>query len=178
MNRRATLKLLASISVGTLALGHWSLGTAAVKSLMQASAFNPSEQDLITAIADTIIPRGASAYGAVDLGVPIYMLGYFQACETQVVQDNIKTQLVLLQSNARHQFKQDFSACTQSQKEKLLLVFDASNVEHEKSFFDLMKQQTLRGFRTSKEVLTNQYHYRVMPGFYKGAINTTADFLT
>lgn len=178
MKRRHTLKLLASISVGAFALGHWSVGSAAVKSVMTKSVFNSREQNLITSIADTIIPKGQLAYGAVDLGVPIYMLGYFQACETGAVQDNIKKQLVALQESANKKFKRGYSSCTQSQREVLLQAFNASTNGFEKSFFDIMKKQTMRGFRTSKEVMTNEYHYRVAPGLYKGSADINANFLT
>lgn len=176
MNRRNALKLLAIASAGA-ALGHWSIGYAAVKKLVENSIFDLDEQDLIIAIADTFIPQG-DFYGALDLGVPVYLLGYFNKCVENETQNNIKMQLNILNSTAITNFGRGFAECASGEREKLLLAFSKSASEAEKTFFELMKSQTIQGFRTTKEVMTNHYHYRVIPGTYQGCIDINEPSIT
>lgn len=176
MNRRNVLKLLAAASAGA-SLGHWSIGYAEVEKLVEDSIFDSDDQVLIIAIADTFIPKG-DFYGALDLGVPVYLLGYLNKCIDSETQQNIKTQLRILDSAALEKFDLGFARCTAAQREKLLVTFSKLESDSEKSFFDLMKSQTIQGFRTTKEVMTNHYHYRVIPGLYHGCIDINEPSIT
>ena len=177
MNRRNTLKALAAASVGTVALGYWAKDLNFIRDLMSNSFFKPSEQDLITSIADTIIPRGAY-YGAVDLGVPVYLLGFFEKCQEKADQDQLKLQLATLNLASNKKFNADFVDCTPEQREQLLTEWSESKVEAEQDFFNLMKSQTITGFRTTEEVMTNHYHYRVVPGHYRGCVDINQPFVS
>lgn len=170
------MKLIAVASAGG-ALGHWSIGYGAVKKLEEDSTFSPDEQSLIIAITDTFIPKG-DFYGALDLGVPVYLLGYLNKCIESETQQNIKMQLNILRSTAVKNFGHDFAECTFSQRESLLMDFSKTESDAGKAFFDLMKSQTIEGFRTTKEVMTNHYHYRVIPGLYQGCIDINEPSIT
>ena len=176
MNRRNAVKLLA-VALAGATLGHWSIGYGAVKKLTENSNFDPDEQDLITAIADTIIPKQA-LYSALDLGVPVYLLAYFSKCIEPDVQQNIKLQLKALNTSAINLFELDFTHCPPNQRERLLLTFAESEIEGERVFFELIKAQTIQGFRTTREVMTNCYHYRVVPGLYKGCMDVNEPSIT
>jgi hypothetical protein len=47
----------------------------------------------------------------------------------------------------------------------------ASENKDDKDFFDLMKSETIRGFSTSKEVMTKYLKYKVAPGHYHGCVD-------
>ena len=177
MNRRTTLKAIAAASVGTVALGYWAKDLDYIRDLMSKSFFKPTEQDLITSIADTIIPK-TTLYGALDLGVPVYLLGYFEKCTEAEDQAKLKQQLQALDQKTNEQYSNDFVDCNQTQREEALLAFSNSESEDEKWFFKLMKDQTIRGFRTTEEVMTERYHYRIMPGHYKGCIDINQQAVT
>jgi hypothetical protein len=49
-----------------------------------------------------------------------------------------------------------------------------SSDKDEKDFFDLMKSETIRGYSTSREVMTNYLDYKVAPGHYYGCVDITA----
>lgn len=176
MNRRNVLKLLAAASAGAT-LGHWSIGYAEVEKLVADSIFDSEDQVLIIAIVDTFIPKG-DFYGALDLGVPVYLLGYLNECIDNETQQNIKAQLRILDSAAIKNFGCGFARCAAGQRENLLATLSKLESDSEKTFFDLMKSQTIQGFRTTKEVMTNHYHYRVTPGLYHGCINVNEPSIT
>ena len=64
-----------------------------------------------------------------------------------------------------------FADCTQSQREELLLTFQDSAKEAEKEFFQQVKFETVRGFRTSKVVMQDYLGYSVIPERYNGNVD-------
>jgi hypothetical protein len=46
--------------------------------------------------------------------------------------------------------------------------------KEEKDFFDLMKYETILGYSTSRDVMTNYLVYKVAPGHYYGCVDITA----
>lgn len=170
MDRRRSLKALAAASVGALAIGYWAKDLDEVRDYFSSSFFKPTEQDAIMAIVDTVIPRGEQPYGAVDLGVPIYILDYLRSCVESDEQNNIRVQLTEVDVRANELHGKDFNECSQIQREELLMQFSASDNEEERSFFALMKEQTIHGFWNTEEVLTNHFDYKVIPGEFNGCL--------
>lgn len=177
LNRRNTLKLLLAASVGAPAAGYWSLGYGEITSLLDRSPFNNEQQNLLTGIVDTIIPK-TSSWGAVELGVPIYLLAYLNQCVEPDVQNNVKTQLSQLEKYAKKEQTKPFLKCTQAAREQVLLIFSNSKQAPETEFFNLVKKHTVHGFLTSKEVKTGPYHYRIAPGHFKGCVDVQANSVT
>lgn len=168
------MQALAATSVGLLAVGYWAKDLDVVRDFLSSSFFKATEQDAIMAIADTILPRGDQPYGALDLGVPIYLIDYLQSCVESDVIENAKMQIQQIDVFANEQHNKDFNDCTQDIREEILRSLLESENEEVKSFFQLMKEQTIHGFRTSEKVLTNHFDYKVMPGAYDGcfAVNS------
>lgn len=170
MDRRRSLKAIAVASVGVLAVGYWAKDVDEVRDYFSKSFFKPTEQDAIMSIVDTIIPRGDQPYGAVDLGVPIYILDYLTSCIEPEILQNVRQQLVRVDVKANELYGKDFEACLQTQREEMLLQMAASEDEQEKTFFALMKEQTIHGFWNTEEVLTNHFDYKVVPGEFDGCL--------
>lgn len=159
---------------GTLiALPSWA-GDWHVRDLI---AYHPSfsfqEQSALASVADTIIPAGNSI-GALSVGVDKYLQKLIDKCYEKEVQENIKTQLAALDTVAQNANGKSFSNCDQQQREILLLKFSASENKSEKDFFTLMKQETIRGFSTSREVMVNHLKYKPVPGHYYGCVDVKA----
>lgn len=173
MNRRDSLKTLMAASGALVSLPAWAEGWSQDKLTIAHSSFTFAEQDLLTSVADTIIPAGNSI-GALSVGVDKFLQKLFQDCYEQDVQGNIKNQLQKLDTNAQSKFGKTFPACDQQQRQELLLAFSTSGDKGEKDFFDLVKSETIRGFNTSKEVMLDYLRYKVVPGHYYGCVDVNA----
>lgn len=176
MNRRDSLKGIAAGTIGLMAFTHLisckdsSSNTTIAKVATESDFFTVSEKSTLTSIADTIIPAGTSI-GALSVGTDKFLEKLFEKCYEKDVQDNIKAQFAALNQKAETEHEKIFSKCDQKQREELLLSFSTSEVEAEKEFFDLMKSQTIRGYRTSEEVMTKYLNYVMAPGYFNGCVD-------
>jgi len=103
MNRRETLKTLMAASAGLVALPSWAEGWSLETLASHPSTFSIAEQEILSAVADTIIPAGDSI-GALSVGVDKFLQQLFDRCYEKEVQDNISKQLSALESSAREKF--------------------------------------------------------------------------
>jgi hypothetical protein len=170
MNRRSYLKQMMAATGGLVALPSWAGGWTVGMLPDPGSFFSPDEFTLLSSVADTIIPPG-NAIGALSVGVDVFLQKLFQDCYEEDVQDNIKQQLKGLNEAARSAFESTFPECDQLRRQELLLSLSVSNDKAMKDFFELVKSETIRGFRTSKEVLLNYLNYQVVPGHYHGCVD-------
>ena len=170
MNRRDTLKKLILTSGGLIALPAWANGWTIGDLTAHHSSFSGAEQDLMASVADTIIPAGDSI-GAISVGVDKYLQKLIEKCYEQEVQDNVKTQLMGLDASAQNTYGKSFASCDQLQRQNLLITLSTSEPKEEKDFFSLMKSETIRGFNTSKEVMTDYLRYKIFPGHYFGCVD-------
>jgi len=171
MNRRDTLKQLLLASGGLIALPSWAREWSAKD--ISSSAFAVTEQEILASITDTIIPAGDSI-GALSVGVDKFLQKLFDNCYPKEVQDNVKAQLAALDASAQRTYGKSFISCEQSQRQELLLKLSNSENKNEKDFFSLMKSETIRGFNTSKIVMSKYLKYKVAPGHYYGCVDVKA----
>jgi len=180
MNRRKSIKILGGTAAGIAGLvlvdWKWQL----VDQLTHKGFFTLKEEELISAVADTIIPaglppkvpnRGAKPIGALSTGTDKYLKRLFEYCYEKETQELIKNQLANLDKKARSDMNKSFGKASQEERESLLLTFAESGNEDEKQFFELMKSQTITGFTTVKEVMADYRGYQVAPGFFKGCVD-------
>jgi len=173
MDRRNSLKTIMAASGALIALPAWAGGWSVNDLKIETSLFSQTEQDLLSHVADTIIPAGNSI-GALTVGVDKFLTKLFANCYETEVQENIKKQLEALDASAQQTHGKAFASCGQIQRQDLLLKFSVSENKNEKDFFDLIKSETIRGFSTSKEVMLGYLDYKVVPGHYYGCVDVTA----
>lgn len=157
-------------SGGIIALPAWTLGWKSGDMTTRNSTFTRTEQELITALADTVIPSDGTI-GALSVGVDKYLIRLIEECYEEDFRDNVKTQLQKLDADAEKAEGSSFIKCNQKQREDIFLAFSTSGKESEKEFFEFMKWQTIRGFNTSEEVMVNYHNYVMMPGYYDGCVD-------
>ena len=174
MNRRDTIKGLAA-SGSLLALGFWTKACVKPVAAGPAPFFSVTEAGTIRAIADAIIPEGGGI-GALSQGVDKFLLGLFEKCYEPEIQQNIKTQLAILQSAAQDCHGKTFADCTHLERQELLLNLAYSGIPAESDFFKLLKSETIRGFTTTEHVMTQYLEYKVIPGHYYGCVDKDALF--
>lgn len=180
MERRKSLKILGGTVAGIAGLvlvdWKWQL----LDQLTHKGFFTFKEEELISAIADTIIPSGlppnvptpnAEPIGALSTGTDKYLTRLFEHCYEKEDQKMVKTQLASLFEKSKNELGKSFQNATQEEREILLISLSSSEVEEEKKFFDLMKSQTIIGFTTVKEVMAGYRGYQVAPGFYHGCVD-------
>jgi hypothetical protein len=169
MNRRRTIKQLVIAGGGLVTLPQWMISCGISDSPVHKSSFSQDDQELLSSIADTIIPAGNSI-GAIAVGVDKYLQKLIDDCFEKDVQINLKSELKKLDVLAQSTNKKAFAGCTQQQRQELLMKLSASNVKAEKDFFDLIKTETIRGFNTSQKVMQDYHGYKVAPGHYNGCV--------
>lgn len=155
-------------SAGLVALPAWAQGWDA-QSVGSSFLFPITEQEILTSVADTIIPTGDSI-GALSVGVEKFLQRLFADCYEVDVQENIKKQLNALEKSANEQHNQAFMLCNQEQREAMLKVLTAVEDSPQADFFNLMKRETIRGFRTSRKVMKDHLDYVMAPGYYDGCV--------
>lgn len=170
MNRRNLIKNLTLGSVGLVSLPAWANNGWSAEEIILPSLFEDTEQELLAAVADTIIPQG-DAIGALSVKTDKFLQRLFADCYEKEVQDNIKTQLLALEQAAQEVYSKPFSLCSQAEKEELLLQRATSDDQSQKDFFDLVKRETIRGFRTSREVMMKYQGYIMAPAHYFGCVD-------
>lgn len=168
MNRRTVLKNLLATSGALIALPAWAKDWNVAGLPAGKSIFSITEQELLASVADTIIPAG-NAMGALSVGVDKFLQRLFTDCYEKEIQDNVKKQLAALDDAAKQAYSKSYTAGTPAERKELLLKLSISEKAEEKSFFNLMKSETIRGFSTSKEVMQSQ-GYKVAPGHYYGCV--------
>jgi len=172
MNRRNSLKTLIAGAGGLASLPAWAHEWLPVSLPPPVGVFSSGEQQALASIADTIIPQG-NAIGALSVGVDKFLVGLFEQCYEADVQENLKKQIVGLNTQAQEKHKHDFPECTPDQREALLVSWSSAGDESAKAFFDLMKSETIRGFNTSREVMLGYLKYKLVPGHYYGCVDAT-----
>lgn len=170
MNRRDTLKKLLATSAAVVALPSWAESWTRHEVNGYHSSFQQDQQATLSSVADTIIPQGDDI-GAISVGVDKFLEKLIDKCYEPEVGANVKKQLSALDATARSTYGKGFPGCDQKQREMLLLNFASSTDKNEKDFFDLMKSETIRGFNTSKEVMTKYLNYKIAPGHYYGCVD-------
>jgi hypothetical protein len=173
MNRRESLKMLMAASGALVALPAWASEWTPNQVTVHHSSFSLTEQELLTAVADTIIPQG-NGIGAISVGVDKFLQKLFDDCYEKDVQDNVKIQLQALEISAQALYAKSFPVCIQSERQELLTKLAISAVKEEMDFFNLIKSETIRGFTTSREVMLNHLNYKQVPGHYYGCIDVKA----
>lgn len=173
MDRRKSLKIIGGSVAGIAGLVFADWKWQIVDRLTHAGFFSFEEERLIAAIADTFIPAGlppkvptaeAQPIGALSTGTDQFLIKLFEKCYEKEEQDLIKAQLKILK-------KDGFADLSQEEREKALMALKNSETEEEKEFYDLMRSNTVMGFTTVKEVMTEYRGYQVAPGFYHGCVD-------
>jgi hypothetical protein len=173
MNRRTTIKNLLAASGGLVALPSWAQNWSIAELTRLPSSLSATSQEILASVTDAIIPPGNSI-GALSVGVDKFLQKLITNCYEKDVQENVKTQLAALDASARSSYGNAFSNCDQTQRQALLTKLAASEDKNEKDFFSLIKSETIRGFSTSREVMLQYLHYKILPGHFYGCVDVNA----
>lgn len=117
MNRRNAVKKIAIASGSLITLPFWMTAcNSDDKASTHLSSFSITEQEILAAVTDTIIPAG-NAIGALSVGIDKYLQKLIDNCFEKDVQDNVKIQLNGLEKTAKDVHQRSFAKCDQKQRE-------------------------------------------------------------
>ncbi len=170
MKRRDALKTLMLATGGALALPSWAMGWNKASLPLTSTIFSESELATLSSIVDTILPYNGTL-GGLSLGVDSFLSGLISECYETEVQEVIKARFQALDEKANSQFGENFTQCSPSDREQLLLSFSKSKNEMDQEFFKFMKEQAIRGFETSEIVMVEYHGYEIMPGHFFGCVD-------
>lgn len=175
MDRRGTLKKLMLASGGLVTLPTWAHGWTLSEVEGTYEFLGTAEEKTLSIVVDTILPADEDGVGAISEGVDQFLMKLLDRCYEKDVQDNVLRQLVNLDLEANNKYGLGFEYCDELQRTAVLNMFGTSEDEDQKAFFDLMKKETIRGFQTSRKVMTRYYRYRVAPGYYHGCVDVETE---
>ncbi len=169
MTRRAALKR-AALFLGV------AFTPSLIANVLQAAVpgakalfLSKAQLDLVTAIADRILPR-TDTPGASDVGVPAFvdlMLGkYSTESERQVFTAGLdEVNAASLTAHA-----QSFVKVSAAQQDAILMRIAVASQKKDKTFFHQIKELTVVGYFTSEIVGRTVLHYDPVPGRFQGCV--------
>lgn len=178
--RREALRNMALLMAGALSASTFSIlvdgcNTPAAKS---TSLFTARQQELVAAIADTIIPD-TDTPGAKATGTGPFITMMLEECYPKEVQDLFLKGLTDTDGRAEKMFGAGFIKLTAPQQHALLKQIADDTIALKKAhpekqappyFFQLIRELTLLGYFTSKTGTTQALVYVPVPGRYNGNI--------
>ncbi len=174
MQRRDALKSLLAISAaGAMAacVGEGKAGDAGTKRLSSSPKLLPAEMALVSAVAQTIIPKTDTA-GAVEAGVPAVIQSLF----TEWGDDNFRSYWRAGLDNLEQHFLksggQPFANMTSSQQANLLGKYDAKAYAEQgfDDFYKSMKSTIATAYYMSEPGATEELAYEAVPGEWRGCV--------
>lgn len=179
MNRRNAINRIILAGIGsTLALGAYKWYEVEKTPDL---AWLEQQKDLLTALADTIIPPtdspGARAAGAGD-----FMITLLKDCTDRRSLDNFIDGLKDLQSYCRSHYQAPFAKCTEADRISTLTHFEKNDRLYPgiwgkaeirylgKPFFTTLKEHTVTAYCTSQLGATHGLAYVPVPVTYHGCI--------
>lgn len=174
MQRRTSLKLLGAAGAGIagLALVDWKWQI--LDRLTHVGFFTYDQEQLITILADTLIPEGvtdgptAVSIGALSTGTDQFLIKFFEKCLEKEEQEILIHELKALE-------KRNFVALSKEEREAILVEYSKTENENQKKFYELIRANTIFGFTTAKQVMVDHLGYQVAPGFYSGCVEEPAE---
>ena len=167
MNRRDLLKK------GVYGLAGVTLSSTLISTLQNCSSiekyiplyFSNDEFSLLSNIVDFLVPKTETP-GAVDMKVPQFIDIIISETYNSESKNNFSNKLKLLIED----FKSNNIDLSDYNSIKSKFVNDFNNKTHQE-VYNQIRDLTVWGFKTSKEIALNVLNYNPIPGYQLGCIN-------
>lgn len=180
MNRRDAVKSVAIIMGGALTASTLSVMLDSCNSAPKqgkGADFTDDETKMVTRMADVIIPR-TDTPGAVDAGVPAFVVMMMQECYPEKDQKQFHDGLAAFDKWCKDKYKESFLKLSPDKQETAVADLDKmilgdkgkNNDNKDLSFYRKLKELTLLGFFTSEPGATKTLRYVQIPGRYDGCV--------
>jgi hypothetical protein len=172
MNRRAVIKHLVVVSAGATIIPSCIQPEKALFPLKKI-ALSSADQELISVLTETIIPRTANFPGANDLKLHEFLLTMVDDCAKPADQQTFLRGLRNFEEKFKKNSKSSFVSTGNNQRMGFLKEIERTQDSQDDiyKFYRMVKQYTLQGFTSSKQYLTDIKKFSLVPGSrFKGCV--------
>lgn len=172
MNRRSAIRHVVVISTGAILLPSCAGDDKPVMALKNIS-LTGSQEKMLTALCDMIIPKTGSMIGAADLRSHEFVLTMIDDCTSPEDQQKFSKGMSSFEDACKNKWDSSFAKLTARQKKEWLQqVEKRTGLPGEAiTFYQMTKRYTVQSFTSSKEYMTTIRDYKMVPGNkYKGCV--------
>jgi len=172
MHRRTVIKNLALIIGGAAILPACHLIGGKASVTLKNIAICADQEKLVGDISETIIPK-TNTPGAKELNLHLFVFKMLDDCYKKEDQQAFITGMGQFAGIVKNKYDKSFSDLSRKQREEMLLRIENDKDEKStlnpkdlKTFYGIIKNQTVKGYITSKYFMTKQVVYELVPGRY------------
>jgi hypothetical protein len=172
MHRRTAIRNLALIIGGAALLPACMQEKGKATVALKNVDINAEQEKLVGDIAETIIPK-TNTPGAKDLGLHLFVLKMLDDCYKKEDQQDFMTGMAQFTEAVKKKYDKAFADLPVKQREEMLLSVEADKdpkstalPKELKTFYGIIKGQTVNGYTNSKYFMTKQVVYELIPGRY------------
>jgi hypothetical protein len=181
MDRRGALQAIGILTGGILSASTLSMLLESCNHDFRSgkgTTFTTDEKEIISKISDIIIPRTHTP-GAVDAGVPAFIIMMLQECYPSEMQQQFHAGMGLFDDRCREKYGSHFLKLSKAQQQAAVRDIDSKILGGKKgvsvdkdldAFYRNMKALTITGYYSSKPGATEALRYVPVPGRYEGCI--------
>ena len=172
MNRRTAIRNVIIISAGAGLLPS-CVGDDKSSIVLKNISITGSQEKMLAALTETIIPKTKNFIGANDLKAHEFLLTMIDDCTSPDDQKKFTDGLEAFDKLSHDKFGQLFTGYTAEQKKELLQAIESKKDVPEEvvKFYGTVKRYTVQSFTSSKDYLTDIRKYKIVPGSnFKGCV--------
>src|SRR5688572_26179673 len=173
MNRRTALRNVVLLSAGAALLPSCVSKDGTVALPLKNLSLTTSQEGMMAALSETIIPETNDFIGAGDLRSHEFVLTIVDDCHSPEDQKAFTEGMKEFEQACERKWQKSFNSCSPQQKKEFIQdVEEKQHVpESAVSFYQTTKRYTIQSFTSSKEYMTDIRNYKMAPGpNYKGCV--------
>ena len=178
INRRVALKQLGLLTAGVALLpGCVKDAPKAASITLKNIHVNGGQEAVLAEIAETLIPT-TDIPGAKAMNAHHFVLRMIDDCQPEETQKDFEKGFAEFEKAVEKKHGKSFDELSAADRKAFLTEIDvAAKAEREKDdlssvskFYSLVRRYTIQGFTSSEYVLTNVFHYNMIPGKFVGCV--------
>ncbi|RAV99231.1 gluconate 2-dehydrogenase subunit 3 family protein [Pseudochryseolinea flava] len=173
MKRRMLLKQLGLLAGAAVVLPHCTGKETAQEATISLHKLKITghHQNSVTALVDALIPK-TDTPGAKELDVQSYVWRMVDDCTSEEDQKKFLAGLDHLTTIADDRFGKTIAECSAADLQTLLQEMNDGKITEKNvgDFYQQFRRHTIRGFVGTESVMTNVYHYNMIPGHFTGVV--------
>jgi hypothetical protein len=166
MKRRTAIRNIVIISAGTMLLPAACRNNTKTGRALKNISLDGSEQQMLSELSETIIPKTKNYPGSKELGGPDFLLTMVDDCMSPEEQKKFKDGLGAFEKACDKKFNKNFVDCAPDQRQAMLKEMESVTDPNNSAaiFYKTVKSYTLQNFTTSKDYMLNIRKWKMVPG--------------
>ncbi len=169
MQRRSAVTNIALTIGSAIVLPSWANAWSKDSFKNNVYKISALQEKNLAEIVETIIPK-TNTPGAKELNIQQFVPTMVADCYDKQAQETFVKGLNLVDVASNNSFSKTFLECDAKQRLEVLNKMAKSENKEEKSFIQLVKGLTIRGYLSSEYVMTNLRIYEYAPARYHGCV--------